>query len=70
MSRPARRSANAQQPAAASKDATGPVPSVIAASSAAKARPADAPAHGAAGAELAELRVRDMPCTVFLHKCG
>ena len=61
-SRSARRSANAQQPASASKDAAGPVPSVNAATLAAEARPADAAARGVATAEMAELQVRKMSC--------
>ena len=64
-SRQARHSADGQQPASASKDAAGPMPSVIAATSAAEARPAGGTAQGAAAAELAELRVREMSCSVL-----
>ena len=64
-SRQARHSADGQQTASASKDAAGPMPSVIAATSVAEARPAGGTAQGAAAAELAELRVREMSCSVL-----
>ena len=41
------------------------MPSVIAATSAAEARPAGGTAQGAAAAELAELRVREWSCSVL-----